>query len=63
VIFGRVLPGVRTLVSIPAGLSRMDFGLFLASAFGGGYVWNTLLVALGYVLGLKVTLWGVTILG
>ena len=63
VIFGRVIPGIRTLVSIPAGLSRMNFGLFAGAAFSGAYVWNTLLVGIGYALGFKVTLLGVSILG
>lgn len=63
VVFGRIIPGVRTLVSIPAGLTRMDFGLFAGAAFSGAYLWNTLLVAIGYALGFKVTLLGVSILG
>lgn len=63
VIFGRILPGVRTLVSVPAGLSRMNFGLFLGAAFSGAYLWNTLLVGVGYALGFKVTLLGISILG
>ena len=63
VIFGRVIPGIRTLVSIPAGLTRMNFGLFAGAAFSGAYVWNTLLVGIGYALGFKVTLLGVSILG
>ena len=63
VMFGRILPGVRTLVSVPAGLSRMNFGLFLGAAFSGAYIWNTLLVGIGYALGLKVTLLGISILG
>lgn len=63
VIFGRILPGVRTLVSVPAGLSRMKFSLFLGAAFSGAYIWNTLLVGVGYALGFKVTLLGVSILG
>jgi len=60
VLFGRILPGVRTLVSVPAGMTRMNFGLFLGASFGGAYVWNTLLVAAGYLLGFKMTLLGVT---
>jgi len=60
VVFGRILPGVRTLVSVPAGMTRMNFGLFLGASFGGAYVWNTLLVAAGYLLGFKMTLLGVT---
>lgn len=63
VVFGRILPGVRTLVSIPAGLTRMNFGLFAGAAFSGAYVWNTILVGIGYTLGFKVTLLGVSILG
>lgn len=63
VVFGRILPGVRSLVSIPAGLTRMNFGLFAGAAFSGATIWNTLLVAIGYSLGLKVTLLGVSILG
>ena len=63
VIFGRILPGLRTLVSVPAGLTRMNFGLFLGAAFGGALGWNTLLVGLGYTLGFKVTLLGISILG
>jgi alkaline phosphatase len=54
VIFGRILPGIRTLVSVPAGLSRMNFGLFVGAAFGGAVVWNTLLVGIGYSLGFSV---------
>jgi len=63
VIFGRILPGVRTLVSIPAGLTRMNCGLYAGAALSGAYIWNTLLVGIGYALGFKVTLLGVSILG
>lgn len=58
VLFGRILPGVRTLVSVPAGMTRMDFGKYFAAAFGGAYVWNTLLVAVGYFFGFNVTFFG-----
>jgi membrane protein DedA with SNARE-associated domain len=61
VLFGRILPGVRTLVSVPAGMTRMNFGLFLGASFGGAYVWNTLLVAAGYLLGFNITLFGISI--
>ena len=63
VMFGRIFPGLRTLVSVPAGLTRMDFGLFFGAAFSGAYIWNTLLVGVGYALGFKVTLLGMSILG
>lgn len=58
VMFGRILPGVRTLVSVPAGMMRMNFGLFIGAAFGGAYLWNTLLVAVGYLLGFNMTFFG-----
>ena len=63
VMFGRILPGVRTLVSVPAGMTRMNFGLFFGASFGGAYLWNTLLVAVGYLLGFKMTLFRISILG
>lgn len=63
VIFGRIFPGLRTLVSVPAGLTRMNFGLFLGAAFSGAFAWNTLLVGIGYTLGFKVTVLGISILG
>lgn len=63
VIFGRIFPGLRTLVSLPAGLTHMHFGQFLGAALGGAFFWNTLLVGTGYLLGFKVTISGVSILG
>lgn len=60
-MFSRILSGVRTLVSVPAGMTRMNFGLFFGASFGGTYLWNTLLVAAGYLLGFNVTFVGVLI--
>ena len=51
VLAGRVIPGIRTLVSIPAGLARMDFLKFLAATYVGSYIWCTLLIGAGYLLG------------
>ena len=51
VLIGRVIPGVRTLVSIPAGLVRIPFPKFFLATFAGAYVWCTLLIGAGYVLG------------
>jgi len=51
VLVGRVIPGIRTLVSIPAGLARMNFLKFLAATFVGAYVWCTLLIGAGYLFG------------
>ncbi|MBR2166359.1 MAG: DedA family protein [Paludibacteraceae bacterium] len=46
---GRFIPGIRQLISIPAGLSRMHFGAFLWWTFLGAFIWNCILAALGYV--------------
>ena len=46
---GRLIPGIRQLISIPAGLSRMPFGSFLLYTFAGAFLWNAVLAWLGYV--------------
>jgi membrane protein DedA with SNARE-associated domain len=51
VMVGRVIPGVRTLVSIPAGLVKIPFPKFFLATFIGAYFWCTLLIGAGYVLG------------
>ncbi len=51
VLVGRVIPGIRTLISIPAGLARMNFIKFLAATFIGAYMWCTLLIGCGYLFG------------
>jgi len=51
IFFGRFLPGVRTLISLPAGIARMRVGTFLLYTVLGTLAWNTLLVGAGVVLG------------
>ncbi len=51
VLIGRVIPGIRTLISIPAGLAKIPFTKFFAATFIGAYVWCTLLIGAGYILG------------
>lgn len=51
IFFGRLLPGIRTLVAIPAGLARMSFSTFAAATFAGAYIWCTLFISAGYFLG------------
>ena len=46
---GRFIPGIRQLISIPAGLARMHFGSFLWWTFLGAFIWNCVLAALGYL--------------
>ena len=46
---GRFIPGIRQLISIPAGLARMHFGAFLWWTFLGAFVWNCILAAVGYL--------------
>ncbi len=46
---GRLIPGIRQLISIPAGLARMPFGWFLLYTFLGAFLWNSVLALLGYI--------------
>ena len=49
-ITGRLIPGIRHLISIPAGLSKMNYGWFLLYTTLGAGVWNCILAALGWYL-------------
>jgi membrane protein DedA with SNARE-associated domain len=51
VFFGRMVPLVRSFISIPAGVARMDLRLFTIYTFAGSVIWATILAALGYKLG------------
>lgn len=53
---GRLIPAVRQLISIPAGLSRMSLGVFVVFTALGALVWNCILAGLGYWLGKNVPL-------
>ena len=48
--FGRMIPGVRTLISVPAGLAGMGLARFLIYTTGGSAIWNAALIAAGYLL-------------
>jgi membrane protein DedA with SNARE-associated domain len=51
VFFGRMIPLIRSLISIPAGMARMNFMVFLIYTVLGSMIWNTLLVTIGASLG------------
>lgn len=51
VFFGRFMPGVRSLISLPAGAQRMNPAAFTLGTTAGSAIWNSLLVGAGYALG------------
>lgn len=48
---GRLLPGIRTYVSLPAGIGKTDFKKFMIYSFAGSLVWNSMLLYVGMNLG------------
>jgi membrane protein DedA with SNARE-associated domain len=50
VFVGRLLPLIRTLISVPAGLAAMPFWKFLLFSTLGALTWNSILVGAGYLL-------------
>lgn len=50
VFFGRMIPAIRTLISVPAGLARMPMPKFLAYTVAGSALWTTLLALAGLLL-------------
>lgn len=49
-IIGRLVPGIRHLISIPAGLARMSLRDFILFTFMGAGIWNIILAIIGYYL-------------
>lgn len=75
VFWGRFVPGVRSLISLPAGVARMPFGSFALYTLLGTLLWNGALLLAGYLLGarwelvldvvdqLEFVLWAVIVAG
>lgn len=51
VFFCRLVPLIRSLISIPAGMAKMNFPLFLLLTAIGSLIWNTILVSVGVAVG------------
>ncbi|MDY6486769.1 DedA family protein [Acinetobacter faecalis] len=51
VFFGRMIPAVRSLISIPAGMSRMPFWKFMFYSSLGTIIWTTFLACIGFYFG------------
>lgn len=50
IFFGRFIPIIRSFISIPAGLSKMNIRLFLILTCIGSFIWNTIFVIAGFIL-------------
>ncbi|GAA5008737.1 DedA family protein [Acinetobacter puyangensis] len=51
VFFGRMIPAIRSLISIPAGISGMPFGKFILYSSIGTLIWTTFLACIGFYFG------------
>ncbi|MFT5703218.1 MAG: membrane protein DedA with SNARE-associated domain [Rickettsiales bacterium] len=48
---GRLVPGIRQYISLPAGIAKMNFGKFCLYTFAGSAIWVTILTYLGFLIG------------
>lgn len=56
IFFGRLIPGVRSLISLPAGAQKMDLLTFSIFTIAGSGLWNGVLIGLGALLGTQYQL-------
>ena len=54
IFISKLIPMVRTLISIPAGVLEMEFGMYTISSTLGIFLWNFVFVGAGYVFGDQV---------
>ncbi|MGZ8289424.1 MAG: DedA family protein [Telluria sp.] len=50
VLFGRLIPAIRTLISVPAGIARMPLPAYLAYSSAGSLAWTSVLTGAGFLL-------------
>ena len=53
IFYGRFVPIIRSLISIPAGTAQVKLPLFVGLTFLGSLIWNTVLSSLGFYFGSK----------
>ncbi|MDD1755236.1 MAG: DedA family protein [Methanomassiliicoccales archaeon] len=51
ILLGHAIPGIRSIISFPAGIFKMDLKRFILFTFLGALIWNTVLSSAGYLLG------------
>ena len=51
VFFGRLAPGIRKVISIPAGIEKMNLTKFIIFTFAGSSIWSIFLILVGFYLG------------
>ena len=56
IFFGRLIPGVRSLISLPAGAQRMPLTTFTIFTLAGSGLWNVILIGAGVALGTQYAL-------
>ncbi len=49
IFFGRLIPTIRSIISFPAGISKMNFTTYTVLTITGSFLWNTALLVSGYV--------------
>lgn len=59
VLVSRVIPGIRTVISLPAGIAKLPLWRFIVLTFIGSFIWSYFLAYIGYVLGQNWTTLGV----